>query len=236
MFAFLTRENKLTFEVIYPDESLEMFDLVVLAGKETKKDMKLVKKLKAPAVSMARCPAFYLSSKAGFILRSPYTMKIFMDGEKFAVNCRTAFDFDAVTMHGDSQSEPYFKGKTVIKINNPVLIKEKSGIDCVYMPAWQFNKKISTEFDGISGFIDFKYNNAANIFVVVDNDYLAKHREVTINAGDPLAHVVPITDKKIELVSKVDNNFTPINNYKFAIDEPHHAVTKRLLDRNLCDN
>lgn len=230
--------KKAVFKCIYDNERDAKLCPVVESKLESKGDAKLLKKVQWPNASMSRCPAFFMAGKYGFILRSPYTLhfKIHHDGRAELKHSDASIPA-RVTPHQDEQSHPFFSGMSVWKISSDLQIVEKSGVPCFYHGAWQFNKNINSKFFVPSGFVDYKYNNCTNLFIVIP---IPKHgyNEVDINAGDPLAQIVPITDKKVVLDHVVDPSFVGVNKVgsnrcpRISFAENEYTVRKRLMDQN----
>lgn len=223
------RARKLTFEVYHQFANHEKIKCVINASQQTKLGAKELRRGAWPETSMAKCPAFFLSQQEGFILRMPFTVKvtIYANGEYHWWSSMD--DYHAFDLHSRETYQPYFDGHVALKFRCPIFIKEKTGQKCAFMAPWQFNKSIGSKWHGASGFIDFKYNNACNVFCMFP---IPKDGENTvwINAGDPIAHIVPLTDKKYEIEYKQDRLFTPINTTAGSADKPSYLNMKQLID------
>jgi len=69
-------KKKIVFDCIYAGESGYEKTPVVMADKMPKPDAKKIKQAVWPDTNMAKCPAFWMADRFGFILRSPYTFRI----------------------------------------------------------------------------------------------------------------------------------------------------------------
>ena len=80
-----------------------------------------------------------------------------------------------------------------LKIQSPWYIKCKTDTKFYWIqPFW--NYPLDTPYYILPGILDFKYNNSANINIMLD---LQKNYTHTIKAYTPMAHMVPISDKEI---------------------------------------
>lgn len=80
-----------------------------------------------------------------------------------------------------------------LKIFSPWIAKCKSDINFYFTkPFW--NHPLNTPYHILSGVLNFKYNNATNIQMMINihEDY-----DHTIQALTPMAHVIPFTEKKL---------------------------------------
>jgi hypothetical protein len=86
-----------------------------------------------------------------------------------------------------------------IKISAPWLFKCNEDINWMWsQPSW--NIKDFDEYSVLPGIIDFKYQSNANINMIarkLDNNN--QPNLVTIPAGQPMVHLLPITERKVEI-------------------------------------
>jgi hypothetical protein len=124
-----------------------------------------------------------------------------------------------ITQHSRHQMpESFLRNHTQFKITPPWVIKEKTGIKFfVTSPTWN-RVPMQNTFDILPGIIDFKHQVSTNL-----NFLLPQNEEYFLEAGTPLAHWIPLSDKKIiinnELIDdkqfmKIYNEF--LNNQKFV--------------------
>ena len=97
-----------------------------------------------------------------------------------------------------------FKDYHHIKLNSPWVFKEKTGVQFVFLAAlWNLE-----EFDFVipPGILQFTWNGSFNVNTFVPK----KDKEYLIHTGQPLAQLIPLTDKKII----IKNHLIDINEYK----------------------
>lgn len=230
--------KKAVFNCIYSSERELKMHPVVESRLESRGDAKLLKKVEWPDSSMSKCPAFFMAGKLGFVLRSPisFEIRVFPDAQ-----CEFRWpETDRpprISPHNPEQSEPFFANHAIWKISSDLQIVENSGVPCFYHGAWQFNKDINSKFYVPSGFVDYKYNNCTNLFISIPIPRDG-YNEVAIKTGDPLAQIVPITDKIVSLNHTVDKDFVGVNKVssdkspKISFYENEYTVRKRLIDQN----
>jgi hypothetical protein len=113
--------------------------------------------------------------------------------------------FHAPVQHGNS-----FNNHIHFKIQSPWLIKETSGVNWTWLePTWNILYEHSN-IRVLPGVLNFKYQRDTNI-----NIFVPKERQrFELEAGLPLAHLIPLSDKQIEikhhLISK--DEFTRMSN------------------------
>jgi hypothetical protein len=87
-----------------------------------------------------------------------------------------------------------YKGYSNLKITSPWLIKEKTGVKFSWNhPVWNRSDNVGN-FTILPGIIDFKYQIQTNI-----NTFMKNGTIVQYNAGDPLVHLIPLSDKKVKI-------------------------------------
>jgi hypothetical protein len=97
--------------------------------------------------------------------------------------------------------------------------------------AWQMNKSIYNDFSIPSGFTNFKYNNAAHVFILIPKKE-GSEQEFIINKNDPLAHIIPLTEKEIVLTHRVDKDFVRIGDRCVNTMAPEYLAREKLMKEN----
>jgi hypothetical protein len=147
-----------------------------------------------PIPTIKKCPGLSSLFTTGFILPSwtDMTIEVKANG-KFSV-------FDPGKAQRAEQHPEWlwwnglYEGYTHIKFKSPWFIKEKSGINFLWHECdWHNTERIS-DFHVLSGIVDYRAQHQTNI-----NVFMKKNSIVKIKVGDPLVHIVPLTDKEIEL-------------------------------------
>lgn len=219
------------FECIYKHNLAMEKTPAVMANKQVMADAKNIENLRWPARTLKQCPAFFYSKKFGFLIRSPYSIRITLRPDR-QVKVELPDDGPPpVTPHESIQHLPFLSNRVILKIEPEFGIREKTGVPCFYRGAWQMNKSIYSDFVVPSGYIDFKYNNTTNIFIALP---VPEHGEkvVTIRAGDPMVHIIPLTEREINLSHRVDPDFRNITHHRISFDDSEFIATKRLMKKN----
>lgn len=117
-----------------------------------------------------------------------------------------------------------------IKLLSPWRIHEKTGIKFAFMPAvWELDKLRNITI--LSGIIEFQMNLETNVNMFLRQPEKDAY-EMTINLGQPLVQIIPLTEKDIELKTHLVNlkEFEKMNSV-FRSFRGHREVL-RLKKRN----
>ena len=151
-------------------------------------------KLTAPAATIKRCPGFSNLFNTGFIIPSwtDFGIEMFED-EKF--NRHDPMN----NLHMDSHPRPMLRNNLYkdyghVKISSPWIIQEKSGINFSWNRCDWHNTERADKFQVMSGVVDFKAQHGSHI-----NAFVKKGSVLQLKAGEPLVHVIPLTEKELEL-------------------------------------
>ncbi len=84
-----------------------------------------------------------------------------------------------------------------IKLISPWILKEKSGVKFAWVGAeWNLD---SYNFKVLPGIINFNINHHTNVNLMLPKE----EKNIIIPAGLPIVNLIPLTDKKINLVNQV---------------------------------
>ena len=129
---------------------------------------------------------------AGFILPSWATVSIECLGERnFNFSTQNMFSCDS---HGRNQFGDMYNGYANIKFMSPWLLHEKTGVKFVWSQPSYHRYDIRDNFAVPNAVVDYKYQFATNI-----NCFQKYNSIINIVAGDPLVHMIPMTDKRVKL-------------------------------------
>jgi hypothetical protein len=87
-----------------------------------------------------------------------------------------------------------YDGYGHVKISSPWVIHEKSGVSFTWNQCDWHNTKNAEICKIVSGVLDFKYQHQSNI-----NMFVKKDSVYSANAGDPLVHLIPISEKNVKI-------------------------------------
>lgn len=159
---------------------------------------------------MKTCPAIIGYMKKGFIIPSPASITIqkFMDG-------KVAFDilpekYSQPLSHTAEDYKDHKPGYQHIKLPLPWRIKTNESIEWIWsQPQWHQKNPLSHWSS--PGVIDFKYTHIADY-----NLFLNSGNRFSITPGEPVAQLIPLTDKDIKLKYHLvtTEEFHRLDNYK----------------------
>ena len=163
--------------------------------------------MKSEAATMKTCPGVMNFFNKGFIvpLFSELSFQIKEESGKgsfyyeFAAQDKNAY----IDLHDNRQYFGAFGNNYLqAKITLPWLITEKTGVNFLLLePTW--NMENPNSYMVPPGTLDFKYQNNINVNIFME----IKDIRVDIPPGFPLAHVIPLSDKKIKIKTHlVDDN------------------------------
>lgn len=143
--------------------------------------------------TIKKCAGFTSLFKEGFILPSWTDIQIKTTDNSYTFKVALSFIEPALQHHETWQYGETFNDYIHLKIISPWFLKCKESVEfaCV-QPSWNLVNHWS-DIQILPGVIDFKYQTSVNV-----NMFLAKNREkIFINAGTPLYHILPLTDKEV---------------------------------------
>jgi hypothetical protein len=151
-------------------------------------------KLEITASTMKKCVGFlYLHSK-GFIIPAWSDMAIEMMGEARAAAIEPKGKMDVNCHPKNLYWSQLYKGYSHIKLMSPWMIREKTGVKFTWNRCDWVNSENADKFHVVSAVIDFNTQYASHI-----NVFQKTGSTVHIPAGTPLVHLIPITDKDLDL-------------------------------------
>jgi hypothetical protein len=146
-----------------------------------------------PNGTMKICSGFIDLYKTGFIIpiHSDLILETSGSGD-WQVKAPIAIEFGE---HGRFQYGTAFDNHINLKYVTPWLLREKTGVQFLFTnPMWN-NISYWNSLHVVPGITDFKTSSSSNINVFVNKINQVIH----INAGTPLAHVIPLSDKKLKI-------------------------------------
>jgi hypothetical protein len=147
--------------------------------------------------TLKKCNGFIDLFSHGFILPSwaDFQIEMLNDGNFFYSNLTDIQSNTSMVRHPRSQfGEELYKDSGHIKIESPWFLKEKTGVKFTWMNCAWHNTQNLQDFYFLSGVVDFKLQWGTNI-----NAFQRNGTIVQFHGGDPLAHIIPISDKKVKL-------------------------------------
>jgi len=155
---------------------------------ETETDAGLV----IPQRTMKGCSGLTNLYRHGFIMPLWSDLVIETRGSDFAY--QFADSASSVGFHPLDQLGEEFSQYTHTKILSPWRVREKSGVNFMYIDTtWNHPRDLMNQVTP-PGLVEYKYQHTTNI-----NMFLRKGAKYMFKAGRPMAHFVPMSDAKVEL-------------------------------------
>lgn len=151
--------------------------------------------------------------------------------ETQGTNYRYQFaDETSIIGHHDlQQMSQEFSNFVHVKIQSPWRLKENKGIKFAFIQPSYNQVKTLLDWQVLPGVVDFKYQSATNINLIC-----AKGRRFEIAAGLPMAQLIPLSEKEIDLrlhmvdFNDVEHKRMLNNHYPFFVGS--HRKLKKILD------
>lgn len=174
----------------------------------------------APSPTIKTCEALLQNFKTGLIIPmwSDFKFKANENGYEY----KFADQKSTLNSHESKQWDKFVDPKTFnhIKLISPLLLKTKENINWNFTyPFW--NSGIQLNYFFPPGILNFKYQHATNI-----NLFIHSKSDFFIKAGDPIVHLIPLTEKNI----KICNHLIDENEYFKIKDCFYPSFTNRYIN------
>jgi hypothetical protein len=155
-------------------------------------------KLEAETPTVRMCNGITDLFSNGFILPSweKFSIEITEHGEQFSHSNTAQATNTTIYHHHDRIQYGFelFKNWTHAKLLSPWLMEEKSGIKFTWNMCDYHRTDIADVFKVLPAVIDYKYQIQTHVNCFIKNGNI-----ITIEAGDPLVQMIPLTEKKVKL-------------------------------------
>jgi hypothetical protein len=101
-----------------------------------------------------------------------------------------------IMVHPEVQYGSFFKNYYHGKIFSPWSLIEKTGLKFKVSSCTWSLLNLTNDFNLLDGILDFKYQNGTNINFFLNNNI---KNQVLLEAGTPMLHIVPLTEKRLEI-------------------------------------
>jgi len=171
-------------------------------------------------VTMKRCPGIIEYYKKGFMLPLWSDLEFVIDKGNIRASIACGIDENGCDSHPNFQRGQFLTKEVWehIKISSPWRLSTDKKIDFMYLqPHWNLNN-LNKNILIPNGTIDFFFQNGTEIQLFLNRQY---DGVVSINAGMPLIHLVPLTDKKIKvhnIYDKIEHKNYDNNDISFIGD------------------
>ena len=154
-------------------------------------------KITIAEINLKQCYGFRDLFAEGFIIPFWADIKIEMHGDgKYYITGHNVptVNINATTHPRWQTGNEIYQDCSHLKIDSPWFFEEKSGVKFSWNACMWNNTSYLNDAHILSGVLDFKTQKSTNLNMFIKNGSV-----VTLNAGDPMVHLIPISDKKIKI-------------------------------------
>lgn len=142
--------------------------------------------------NMKKCNGFLEYYQNGFMIPMWSDVAIKTKGGG-AYEYRFSDQISQITHHGAIQRNNIYDDYINLKINSPWVLKSSKGVKFHYSHPFWNNEKL--DYFGLPGTLDFYYQYTTHINMLCLN----KKAQIMIPFGRPMAHILPLTERKVVL-------------------------------------
>lgn len=168
-----------------------------------------------PHATMKTCSGFIELYKQGFMIPLWTDLAIQIDNRNY--KWQFADGNSVASVHDGREWESYVDRNQYghLKIHSPWKIKTKEDIKWYYTNPF-YNYKPKREFTILPGVVNYKTQNSTHVNLFL---HLGQSNNILLDAGEPIAHVIPFTEKEIiyknHVVSKEEYDKIGLVGFKF---------------------
>jgi hypothetical protein len=184
--------NQIAYEK-YPIDYAKSFYPEWLKNSSSSYIQKSETKANVELSTIKRCQGLINYYKNGFII--PIWSDLYFETNENGYKYNFADNESLIESHPQKQWENFANPSQFnnIKIINPWALKTKKDIKFYYgYPFWNYSLHINYFYP--PAIIDFKYQTSANI-----NMFIHSNSNFKLSAGDPIVHLIPLSENKIEI-------------------------------------
>jgi hypothetical protein len=207
---FKWKPKKITLDCFTFDAGVYEYAKIDKASKFIPKEAKRLGTKEHP--TLKTCNGFLDQMTTGFVLPcwSDYKIHALDDGN---LDWIAASQVANIESHSREQMwNGFYEDYANVKLISPWFINDKSGIKFAWVPPMWNNQPDNVK--NMTGVIDFTYQNVTNVVLM-----LKKNTKLELEAGEPLAQMIPLTERKVELkhhlISTLDWNNRLLRPMKF---------------------
>ena len=156
--------------------------------------------INVPAGTMRKCPGFIELYKKSLTI--PLWADVIISSDPSGWRWRSPYSGFYLDTHGKEQFGNSFDDFFHVKFASPWFIKEKTGVNFIVAPAIWNISNLWDDVTIVNGISEFKYQHSTHINFFIKRAV----KEITFDAGMPLAHLIPLTEKKVNLKRHVISN------------------------------
>lgn len=150
-------------------------------------------KIEIPRGTLKLCKGFTNLFSSGFILQ--LWTDVILDANTEPMSQLAASDFIMFNSHPKFQMwEGLYDGYKHVKFSSPWNLVEKTGVRFTWNRCDWHNTENAHKMHMLSAVTDFKYQHHVNM-----NIFVKDNETVNLSAGQPMVHLIPISEKKVKL-------------------------------------
>jgi hypothetical protein len=177
-----------------------------------------------PISTIKRCPGFKDLFSNSLTIPSWGEYKLFLDSNTNFSYISPNHKIEAMS-HSNAQFQNAFKDHGHLKLISPWFLKEKQGVKFnMIQSVWHFHDP--SEYLIPPGILEFKYQHATHINLI--SKVNSTKKEINIAAGDPLVHLIPLSDKEIDVKLHVisDKECESLKTYHHSFHNSYEKTKK----------
>lgn len=176
------------------------------------------------SLNMKSCYGFLELYKSGVILENWCDFKVRVDesGYRYMMS-----DGLKPEQHPRHQMGEGFKNYHQLKLSSPWIFKEKTGVKFHFgAPTWNME---DYDFRVVPGVVDYRINGYTNVNIMIPKT----PKDHTIPAGQPLAHIIPLSEKRLKIKNHLisQQEYDNMFRHSSSLYAGWRGV-KKILDRN----
>lgn len=161
----------------------------------------------------------------GFLLRAWEDMSIVIYPNGSASFAGAGSKDAGAEAHDKRQIPDCFGNKVVVKLKSPWHFF-CDNTQFLFIPPVYHNNLRSQGVADVMAVVDYKVNNTTNVFIIAEPKN--EPYEIFIKAGTPLAQIIPLTDKKINLKNEYSEDYKTMNAPSFFFLRGYARLVKTI--------
>lgn len=150
-------------------------------------------RIEVDSATLKKCIGFINLFRNGFIIPNWCDVKVEIKSDgNFTYHA--GGDFFANQHPNFQKWQELYEDYGHAKFASPWLLHEKSGVQFTWNQCDWHKTDVIDKFKIVSGVVDYKYQHQTNI-----NMFIKKNTVLEFNAGEPMVHLIPISDREIQI-------------------------------------
>jgi len=156
--------------------------------------------INVPTGTMRKCPGFIELYKKGLTI--PLWSDVIISTDHNGWRWQSPYKGFNLEPHSKEQFGDSFDDFFHVKFFSPWFMTEKTGVNFITTPAIWNISNLWNDVVIVNGILEFKYQNSTHINLFIKKAI----KEITFDAGMPLVHLIPLTEKKVKLKRHIISN------------------------------